>query len=83
MFSLSFCSGTSQEETQMKGCDTRGGMVANVDVSTARQPISRGKKIYQDESQFNTPSVTFCFSDFDLARSLRKKRRLLNIVVLK
>ncbi|PHT28409.1 hypothetical protein CQW23_31990 [Capsicum baccatum] len=24
VFSLSFCSGTSQEETQMKGCDTRG-----------------------------------------------------------
>ncbi|PHU02205.1 Zinc finger A20 and AN1 domain-containing stress-associated protein 8 [Capsicum chinense] len=42
MFSFSFCLGTSQEETQMKGCDTRGGMVANVDVSIARQLISRG-----------------------------------------
>ncbi|PHT30148.1 Zinc finger A20 and AN1 domain-containing stress-associated protein 8 [Capsicum baccatum] len=30
-----------EEETQMKGCDTRGGMVANIDISTSRQPISR------------------------------------------
>ncbi|PHT29448.1 hypothetical protein CQW23_30953 [Capsicum baccatum] len=44
VFSLSFCLGTSQKETQMKGFNTRGGMVANVDVSTARQPISRGCK---------------------------------------
>ncbi|PHT29453.1 hypothetical protein CQW23_30958 [Capsicum baccatum] len=41
MFSLLFYSGTSQEEIQMKDCDTREGIVANVDVSTARQPISR------------------------------------------
>ncbi|PHT30617.1 Zinc finger A20 and AN1 domain-containing stress-associated protein 4 [Capsicum baccatum] len=36
-----FLGWTSQEEMKMKGYDTRGGMVVNIDVSTARQPISR------------------------------------------
>ncbi|PHT30604.1 hypothetical protein CQW23_29784 [Capsicum baccatum] len=47
VFSPSFCSGTSQEEMQMKVCDTRGGMVANVDVSSSRQPICRALSLLQ------------------------------------
>ncbi|PHT29123.1 hypothetical protein CQW23_31295 [Capsicum baccatum] len=58
-----------QEETQMKGCDTIGGMVANVDVSTAQKPIIRDKKSKKMGSPFGT-SIEGRQSEMDSSKEI-------------
>ncbi|PHT30166.1 hypothetical protein CQW23_30242 [Capsicum baccatum] len=65
VFFLSFCSRTSQEELQMKGCDTRGGMVANVDVLTARHPVSREMESSKYTGCHAPEDPVLCINDCD------------------